>query len=312
MKITEHIQLPKCTISKNSLVFEENITYEEWQKIGSTLQKVNGAIQWWIGDWLNYGERKWGEMYAQAIEETGLDYSTLSNYKAVSEKVQFPVRKGNLSWSAHKEVAYIPQEKQIEILGKAENEHLHSRDVKALVRDIKRSQPLALPEGKYQVLYADPPWSYNDKQDTYMLGGATKHYPTMSIEELCALPIQSIVDTNAVLFLWVTSPLLEECFAIIKAWGFEYKTSFVWDKVKHNMGHYNSVRHELLLICTKGSYTPQVKQLFDSVVMVERSEKHSEKPQEFRTIIETIYPSSNKIELFAREQHEGWKTYGNE
>lgn len=173
-----------------------------------------------------------------------------------------------------------------------------------------RSKPLM----KYNIIYADPPWSYNDKQNTKKLGGAVKHYQTMSIGELQFMGdfVKDISEKNAVLFFWVTSPLLEVSFSVINAWGFKYKTSFVWDKVKHNMGHYNSVRHELLLVCTKGSFTPQVKKLFDSVQSIERTKKHSQKPQEFRNIINTIYPRGNRIELFAREQSEGWDVFGNE
>lgn len=163
-------------------------------------------------------------------------------------------------------------------------------------------------DNKYRVIYADPPWSYNDKQNTDKLGGAEKHYPTMSIQELCDLPIPA--EDNAVLFLWVTSPLLEDCFKVINAWGFTYKSSFVWDKIKHNMGHYNSVRHELLLVCTKGSCTPDVQKLFDSVVSVERTD-HSRKPQVFREMIDTLYPVGDRIELFAREAPEGWDVWGN-
>jgi N6-adenosine-specific RNA methylase IME4 len=174
------------------------------------------------------------------------------------------------------------------------------------------------PSGKYRVIYADPPWRYNDAMaiskdglgESY--GPAEAHYPPMSITELCALPVRDIAEDDAVLFLWTTSPLLEDTFQIIKAWGFKYKSSFIWDKVKHNMGHYNSVRHEFLLVCTRGSCTPDVKKLFDSVQSIERSEKHSQKPSEFRQIIDTIYPSGSRIELFAREAADGWTTWGNE
>ena len=100
------------------------------------------------------------------------------------------------------------------------------------------------------------------------------------------LPINDISAENAVLFLWVTSPIIEECFEVINSWGFKYKTSFVWDKVRHNMGHYNSVRHEFLLICTKGSYLPENKKLYDSVITMKRSNEHSEKPEEFRALID--------------------------
>jgi len=86
----------------------------------------------------------------------------------------------------------------------------------------------------------------------------------------------------------------------------------VWDKIKHNFGHYNSVRHEFLLVCTRGSCTPDAKKLFDSVLTIERSGKHSEKPQEFREIIETLYTHGKRIELFARAAADGWESYGNE
>lgn len=161
---------------------------------------------------------------------------------------------------------------------------------------------------KYRVIYADPPWSYNDRQDTAKLGGAVKYYPTMPLDDICALPIPA--EKNAVLFLWTTSPQLEDSFKVINAWGFNYKSSFIWDKVLHAMGHYNSVRHEFLLIATKGSCTPDVPKLLDSVVSIERTE-HSRKPKEFRDMIDTLYPYGNRLEMFAREAPDGWDVWGN-
>ena len=180
-------------------------------------------------------------------------------------------------------------------------------------REIKRAEVkevAKLPDAKFRVIYADPPWKYGD-QLTEDYGPAKFHYPSMTITELCAMPIKSTTEPDAVLFLWVTSPLLFECAPIIEAWGFKYKTSFVWDKVKHNMGHYNSVRHEFLLICTRGSCTPDVVKLFDSVQSIERT-KHSAKPAEFREMIETLYPHGKRLELFAREANKGWEVYGNQ
>lgn len=183
---------------------------------------------------------------------------------------------------------------------------------------------VSLPDAKYRVLYADPPWHYSDKADAsgdpaafnaqssvQASGGVGRHYPPMTIRELCDLPVPAICEDHAVLFLWVTSPLLFESAAVIKAWGFTYKASFVWDKVKHNMGHYNSVRHEFLLVCTRGSCTPDVVKLEDSVQSIERT-THSTKPEEFRTIIETLYPNGKRLEMFARRLTEGWDTYGYE
>jgi len=166
------------------------------------------------------------------------------------------------------------------------------------------------PTGKYRIIYADPPWKYGD-QLTEAYGATRYHYPTMTISELCFLPVKDLSEDNAVLFMWVTSPILAECWPVIKAWGFQYRASFIWDKIKHNMGHYNSVRHEFLLLCIKGSCLPDTTKLIDSVQTIERK-GHSEKPEEFRKIIEKLYTHGAKIELFAREDHAGWDVWGNE
>ena len=191
-------------------------------------------------------------------------------------------------------------------------------EAKRELRHREAAEPRPLPlDGKYRIVYADPPWHYGNSgviNDDDNYGRAERHYQTMPIGELCAMgdDIKQMTESNAVLFMWTTSPLLEESFEVIRAWGFQYKSSFVWDKVKHNFAHYNSMRHEFLLVCTRGSCTPDVKQLFDSVQSIERTENHSEKPQEFRSIIDTIYTHGRRIELFARSQHDGWDTWGNE
>ena len=183
------------------------------------------------------------------------------------------------------------------------------RNKKRKIRVEETEQPNL--DGIYRVIYADPPWQYNaDFMDKY--GHAKSHYSTMSIEELCALPVADVRADDCVLFMWTTSPKLEQAFQVIKAWGFKYKTSFVWDKVKHNFGYYNSVRHEFLLIAGHGSSTPDVKELHDSVISIERSGKHSEKPEYFRELIDKLYTTGNKVELFARNKVEGWDTWGAE
>lgn len=180
-----------------------------------------------------------------------------------------------------------------------------------LMRIEEREAP-ELPDGKYRVIYADPPWKYGDQMiiDGYKVS-AEEHYRTMTIDELIALPVKEMALDNSVLFLWATSPMLPEALALAENWGFEYKGSFVWDKVKHNWGHYYSVRHELLLLCTRGSCLPDTKELIDSVQTIKRS-NHSEKPEKFRHIIDRLYPTGKRIELFARKQVDGWETWGNE
>jgi N6-adenosine-specific RNA methylase IME4 len=175
---------------------------------------------------------------------------------------------------------------------------------------VERANQASLPTGKYRVIYADPPWAYGNNLPPDSTQ-PTDHYPAMPLDAICDLDVRELRDENAVLFLWATSPLLPEALEVIRAWGFTYKTSFVWDKVAHNVGHYNSVRHELLLVATYGVCTPDVPTLFDSVITEERSE-HSRKPETFRHIIDTIYPYGDRIELFARRAVDGWKAFGNE
>jgi N6-adenosine-specific RNA methylase IME4 len=178
------------------------------------------------------------------------------------------------------------------------------------IRETFEKQDVEVKDKKYRIIYADPPWKYGNAMPEYVTE-PQDYYLLMNTEDICAMPIKDITEKDAVLFLWSTSPHLPEALEVAKAWGFTYKTTFIWDKIKHNMGHYNSVRHEILLVCTKGACTPDVKRLFDSVVSEERTE-HSKKPNVFREIIETIYTYGNKIELFARESPEGWDVFGNQ
>lgn len=207
------------------------------------------------------------------------------------------------------------QRRVVEIEGVKEGTTSVLQARREVTRREKREAP-PLPSDKYRVVYADPPWSYGNSgvigNDNY--GHVQRHYPSMTIEELCAMgtAVRAMVEDDAVLFLWVTSPLLEECFPVIHAWGFRYKTSFIWDKVRHNFGHYNSVRHELLLVCTRGSCTPDNPTLYDSVQTIERSEVHSQKPEAFRGIIDALYTRGRRIELFARTAAEGWEAWGND
>ena len=225
------------------------------------------------------------------------------------EEVKEKLRVGEISINqAYQEIK--KEEKKQELMQK--KEEYNTRVEQATTQEKFNKIDIFNTEKKFRIIYADPCWSYNDKQNTEKLGGAAKHYDTMSIRELSELPVKNIIEDNAVLFLWVTSPLLEESFEVIKGWGFKYKTSFIWDKVDHNMGHYNSVRHEFLLIATKGSCTPDNKVLYNSVQRIVRTE-HSAKPKEFMNIIDDLYVYGDRLEMFAREKHkDSWLYWGNE
>lgn len=168
------------------------------------------------------------------------------------------------------------------------------------------------PEGKYPLIYADPPWRYEHPPIGASNRSIENHYPTMDLAEICALPVQNVAMDNAVLFLWATAPKLAECMEVISAWGFEYRTCMVWVKDRIGMGYHARNKHEILLIAKRGQLSPpKPENRPDSVVVAARLE-HSAKPLEFYNLIESMYPSLPKIELFARQQREGWAVWGNQ
>lgn len=166
---------------------------------------------------------------------------------------------------------------------------------------------------KYQIIYADPPWSYNDKMKGHQ--GAETHYKTQEKGWLSRLPIKNIADSDCVLFLWVVSPLIDECLDVLKAWGFKYKTiAFCWNKQTKNkkwvsnLGRWTMGNIELCLLGVKGKPKRIVKNI-KQLVIAERK-KHSQKPSEVRNRIVELIGDLPRIELFAREKIEGWDAIG--
>lgn len=162
----------------------------------------------------------------------------------------------------------------------------------------------------YSVLYADPPWRYQagTTTDSRVI---ENQYPTLSIEDICALPIAERCTEDAVLFLWAPAPLLPQALRVVSAWGFEYKTSAVWVKPHIGMGYYFRVRHEFLLVATRGTgMTPAPANRRDSVFTTGERLPHSEKPEDVRQAIEAMYPGLAKLELFARTSAPGWAVWG--
>lgn len=168
---------------------------------------------------------------------------------------------------------------------------------------------------KYQVIYADPPWDY---QQCRLSGSAKKHYPTMRIEKLCALPVAEIADRDCALFLWATFPQLPEALRLIQAWGFMYKTvAFVWLKQNrkaltwfYGLGFWTRSNAEICLLATKGH--PKRQSAGIHQLVISPVEQHSKKPDEVREKIAALMGDVPRIELFARQQTPGWDVWGNE
>jgi N6-adenosine-specific RNA methylase IME4 len=167
-----------------------------------------------------------------------------------------------------------------------------------------------LPKDQYQVIYADPPWKYEHADHEGRM--VEDHYPTMSTDEICALQINEICAPEAVLFLWATSPKLEEAMRVVRAWGFEYRTSLVWVKNSIGLGYYVRQQHELILIGRRGNFPVPIDSNRPASVQYAKRENHSSKPALFVSLIEQMYPGAKRIELFARTRREGWESWGNE
>lgn len=163
-----------------------------------------------------------------------------------------------------------------------------------------------MPKDKFNVIYVDPPWAFQNKPPTRLV---EKEYPTMELDCNCKLKVPSAED--AVLFLWIPNSMFPEGLEVVKAWGFKYKTNMVWIKNKIGMGYYGRSRHDTLFICIKGKIgTPKRENRPDSVIKAPR-EEHSKKPDEIYDIIEKMYPNKKYLELFF-EKFLGELTFQNE
>jgi N6-adenosine-specific RNA methylase IME4 len=177
-------------------------------------------------------------------------------------------------------------------------------------RDLGAKQR-TLPNQLYGVIYADPPWRFTSySTETGMDRAADNHYPTMDVEGIAALAVPAAPD--CVLFLWATVPMLPQALEVMRAWGFAYKSNFAWVKDKTGTGFWNKNKHELLLVGTRGSIpAPAPGEQFDSVIQAPRG-AHSAKPFAVHEMIEVMFPTLPRIELFARERFAGWDEWGNE
>lgn len=198
-------------------------------------------------------------------------------------------------------------------------------------KERKKINPLeelypTLPNKKYQVIYADPPWDYGGKmqydkttikgenigfEKKIFLSSAGFKYPTLKLKQLKTLDVKSIADDDCILFMWTTGPQLANSVELGEAWGFEYKTvAFVWDKMIHNPGRYTLSQTEFVLVFKKGKIPqPRGARNVRQMVAVPRG-KHSEKPIEVIKGITKMFPQQDKIELFARNNFVGWDNWG--
>jgi N6-adenosine-specific RNA methylase IME4 len=227
-----------------------------------------------------------GEVVKIVSKKIGLSPRKIYRYKNVmnngSEEIQEKVKSGQMS------ISYADE----------------------LVRrsfDHKTENIPKLPEGQFDIILADPPWTY----EFTARGNAQSHYSTMTLENICKMEIPSA--DNSILFLWTTVSKLEESLQVMNSWGFKYRSNAVWVKDKIGNGYYFRGQHEILLLGKKGEKipTPEEKNRPSSVIHAPRTE-HSKKPDQVYELIEKMYPNRKYLEIFARRERQDWTSWGKE
>jgi len=185
-------------------------------------------------------------------------------------------------------------------------------DIRREEKKIERQQDIienpVIPDGKYNVILADPPWQYQFSETQSR--EIENQYPTMTLGEIEDLELP--IEDNAVLLLWATAPKLEEAISVLNAWGFTYKTCAIWDKEKMGMGYWFRIQHELLLVGVKGEFrAPETENRYPSIIKSPRTE-HSSKPSVVYEMIEQMFPNCKYLEAFSRSDRQGWVSWGNQ
>ena len=170
---------------------------------------------------------------------------------------------------------------------------------------------------KYQIIYADPPWLYDNGGNQKSRGMARGSFECMPLQDIKNIKIPA--DDNAMLFLWATMPKLREALEVIEAWGFKYITcAFVWVKqnpkgsgIYSGLGHWVNGNAELCLLSRRGKSLERKNKSIKQIVLSPRG-VHSKKPAEVRDRIVSLLGDLPRIELFAREKTDGWDVWGNE
>jgi N6-adenosine-specific RNA methylase IME4 len=170
------------------------------------------------------------------------------------------------------------------------------------------AEPPPLPEGPFRVIVADPPWQYDKREEDTTHRGALP-YPSMSIEEIKALPVGDMVHEDCILWLWTINAHMPHAFGILEAWGFTHKTILTWVKDRMGLGDWLRGQTEHCLLAVRGK--PTVPLTNQTTVIRGPLREHSRKPDEFYSLVESLCPGS-KVELFSRQQRDGWHAHGNQ
>jgi N6-adenosine-specific RNA methylase IME4 len=314
----------------------DGLSPEQWEAAGHCLLSVERSVMWWIGDWWAYGQAKYGERVNAVKEWDGPAFQTCMDAAWVCRKFETSRRREVLSFKHHREVASIDDTVEADALLDWAEEPLRNgeckprptRELRAEVNRRKNAAAIgalhAQPGGvvgctvddlwaavergeKFGTVYADPPWLY-DNQGTRAATG--NHYGGMTVDELCELPIRQLSEDDAHLHLWTTNAFLFDCPKIFDAWGYEFRSSFIWCKQQMGIGNYWRNSHEILLTAVRGNALRFNDHGLQSWMVSSRG-AHSAKPEQVRSCIERASPGPY-LELFGRHEAPGWKVWGNQ
>ncbi len=290
------------------LTLERQFSFDEWEALGQVLGHMGRNIQWWIGDWVNYGEAAYGEKYAQAMDVTGVDYAVLANYAWVASRVS--LRNETLTWTHHLEVAALEPSEQERWLEAAAKENLSTRELRARIRNRPALNPPAYPEGQYATVVIDPPWPVEKiLRDVRPQQGPALDYPVMQLDEIEALPVPALAGDGCHVYLWVTHRFLPAGLELFDAWGVSYECLMTWVK---NVGMtpfswmYDT---EHVLFGRVGQL--EVVQKGQRLSFSESVQGHSVKPDVFYERVLAASPEP-RLEMFARRTRAGFEPWGNE
>ena len=173
------------------------------------------------------------------------------------------------------------------------------------------AEPPPLPDGRFRVIVADPPWKYDARAEDPSHRAANP-YPQMSLEDICALPVIERAHDDAVLWLWTTNSHMRDAFSVLDAWGFRHRTILTWAKDRMGTGDWLRGQTEHCLMAVRGQ--PVVTLTNQTTLLHAPMREHSRKPDEFYALVESLCPAplDGRLELFAREARPGWVAAGAE
>lgn len=232
--------------------------------------------------------------------------------KGTPELVQ-AVEDGKVAVSVAAKIAELPEEQQTKIVAEPRPDQAIkkvAREEKEQALAAKTIEQSLTADKVYGVIYIDPPWKFETFSENGMDRSADNHYPTMSMQSLSELVMPAGKD--CIMFMWATVPMLPEAIDLLTDWGFTYKSHIAWVKDRMGTGYWTRNKHELLLIATKGNVPAPAMGMQPPSVIELPIGRHSEKPAFFADMIASLYPTTPKVEIFARMGRPGWDVIGNE